>query len=225
MLPLVYALLPDKLETSQTRVLEAIKDVCVQKHLRRPDPATVIMDFEKGMNNAVATVFPDAELRLCLFHLKQSAFRKIQNLGLAVQYRDEEDDTVRMAFWQILGVAFVPVDDVEEAFHQAKENIPDEMKPFPKYFEETYVLGRVKMIGKSHPTIFNLVKEFENEEADVRVMMAELDGGRAIRQPQRQKYRRINERLQNLTTHYAEYKEEGRIVDFTRACGHNFCAD
>ncbi|KAK3916425.1 Cortactin-binding protein 2 [Frankliniella fusca] len=224
------------------------------------------MDFEKGMNNAVATVFPDAKLRLCLFHLKQSAFRKIQNLGLAVQYRDEEDDTVRMAFRQILGVAFVPVDDVEEAFHQAKENIPDEMKPFPKYFEETYVLGRVvrgrrraaarypphlwnqhlaarhneprtnnateawhnrfqKMIGKSHPTIFNLVKEFQNEEADVRVMMAELDGGRAIRQPQRQKYRRINERLQNLTTHYAEYKEEGRIVDFTRACGHNFCAD
>ncbi|KAK3913130.1 PKS-NRPS hybrid synthetase [Frankliniella fusca] len=266
MLPLVYALLPDKLETSYTRVLEAIKDVCVQKHLRRPDPATVIMDFEKGMNNAVATVFPDAELRLCLFHLKQSAFRKIQNLGLAVQYRDEEDDTVRTAFQQILGVAFVPVDDVEEAFHQAKENIPDEMKPFSKYFEETYVLGRVvrgrrraaaryppylwnqhlaarhneprtnnateawhnrfqKMIDKSHPTIFNLVKEFQKEEADVRVMMAELDGGRTIRQPQRQKYRRINERLQNLTNHYAEYKEEGRIVDFTRACGHNFCAD
>ncbi len=81
------------------------------------------------------------------------------------------------------------------------------------------------MIGKSQPTIFNLVKEFQKEEADVRVMMAELDAGKTIRQPQRQKYRHINERLRNLTSHYEEYKAEGRLVDFTRSCGHNFCAD
>ncbi len=140
---MVFALLPDKLERSYKQVLDAIKDVCVQKHIRRPDPTTVIMDFEKGMNNAVQTVFPDAVLRLCLFHLKQSAFRKIQELGLAVAYRDEEDETIRMEFRQILGAAFVPVDDVEGACYQAKEDVPGEMKPFCKYYAETYVLGRV----------------------------------------------------------------------------------
>ncbi|KAK3911699.1 PKS-NRPS hybrid synthetase [Frankliniella fusca] len=266
MLPMAFALLPDKHESTYTRVLEAIKDVCARQHIRRPGPTTAIMDFEKGLNNAVAVAFPDTELRLCLFHLKQAAFRKIQQLGLTVQYRDEDDDSIRMAFRQILGVAFVPVEDVEDAFRHVTEEIPDEMKPFSKYFAETYVLGRVvrgrrrtapryppdlwnqhlsarhneprtnntteawhnrfqKMVGKSHPTVFNLIKEFQKEEGDVRVMMAELDAGKTIRQRRRQEYRRINERLQNLATRYDRYKEEDRVVDFARACGHNICME
>jgi len=46
------------------------------------------------------------------------------------------------------------------------------------------------MVGKSHPTIFNLIKELQKEEADTSVMFAELDVGRTVKQPQRQKYKK-----------------------------------
>jgi len=52
-------------------------------------------------------------------------------------------------------------------------------------------------------------------------MIAELDRGKNIRQPQRKKYIRINERLSRLATRYQEYKDEGRVLEYMEACGHN----
>jgi len=77
------------------------------------------------------------------------------------------------------------------------------------------------MVGKSHPTVFNLVEEFKKEEADTAVMIAEIDRGKKIRQPQRKKYERINKRLETLAAAYAEYKDEGRLLEYVEACGHN----
>jgi len=77
------------------------------------------------------------------------------------------------------------------------------------------------MVGKSHPTIFNLIKEFQKEEADTSVMFAELDVGRTVKQPQRQKYKRINERLQRLAIEYRQYQDERRVLEYVEACGHN----
>jgi len=77
------------------------------------------------------------------------------------------------------------------------------------------------MVGKSHPTIYNLINEFKKEEADTAVMISELDRGKSIRQPQRKQYKKINERLQKLANYYHEYKAEGRILEYLEACGHN----
>jgi hypothetical protein len=101
-----------------------------------------VLDFEKGLINAAMRNFPDATMRLCLFHLRQSAFRKVQDLGLQVAYRDPNDESVRDAFRTMVGVAFVPTDDVAEAFMEARENIPARMTAFVDYFEETYIMGR-----------------------------------------------------------------------------------
>jgi pyruvate/oxaloacetate carboxyltransferase len=77
------------------------------------------------------------------------------------------------------------------------------------------------IIGKSHPSLYSLIKHFQKEEADTAVMIAELDAGKKIRQQQRLKYRRINERIQVLARNYEQYKNEGRRVDYMKACGHN----
>jgi len=77
------------------------------------------------------------------------------------------------------------------------------------------------MVGKSHPTIFNLIREFQKEEADTSAMFAELDAGRKIKQPQRQKYKRINERLHNLALQYRDIKDEGRVLEYLESCGYN----
>ncbi|KAK3910086.1 Protein translocase subunit SecD [Frankliniella fusca] len=68
------------------------------------------------------------------------------------------------------------------------------------------------VVGKRLLTIYKIIEEFKKEEADTRVMLSEIDAGRILKQPQRAKYRRINERLQRLTD---------RLLHFMRLCGHN----
>jgi len=78
------------------------------------------------------------------------------------------------------------------------------------------------MVNKSHPALYAIVMEFQKEEEDTTAMMKDLDGGKKIRQATRKKYQNINFRLQALAdNHYQEYKQEGRLLDYMEACGHN----
>ena len=71
-LPRVFALLPNKQETTYRSLFEAIFNL-------RPNiqPTDCLMDFEKAMNNAFVSIFPNAHLSGCLFHFGQSCWRKI----------------------------------------------------------------------------------------------------------------------------------------------------
>lgn len=140
--PFVYALLPNKEQASYTTVLEVVLDKCKAARIRSPDPNTVVSDFEVGIINAVTTVFPDAELRLCFFHLGQSVYRHVQDAGLQVAYRDPDDRSVKEAVHQILSLAFVPPADVEEVFAELREVVPDTLLNILDYFDDNYVRGR-----------------------------------------------------------------------------------
>lgn len=142
MLPLVYALLPDKREDSYRRAILAVTDSCERLHIRMPDPSLIVSDFEKGIINAAKAEFPDANVRLCLFHLRQAAYRHIQSLGLQTAYRDPEDSSVRDAFRTCVGVAFVPTEDVIDSFMEARAEMPATMNRFADYFEKTYIMPR-----------------------------------------------------------------------------------
>ena len=48
-------------------------------------PAAVLVDFEKGLMNAIEAELPGAALEGCYFHLCQSLWRKIQDVELAGQ--------------------------------------------------------------------------------------------------------------------------------------------
>jgi len=48
-------------------------------------PATLYADFETAIYNAVTTVRPGLEVKVCRFHFGQSWWRKIQPLGLGNQ--------------------------------------------------------------------------------------------------------------------------------------------
>jgi hypothetical protein len=212
-LPLVFALLPDKAERSYIEVLSAVRDCCHDMRIAEPNPTTIISDFEMGIINASKAEFPNAEIRLCLFHLRQSAWRKIQDEGLQIQYRDPDDDSIRNGYKEIVGLAFVPEEDVAGACREVLDNLPPRMLGFGDYFERTYVTGRRArggrraarpryhpghwnqykaarerqartnniteawhnrfqvVVGKSHPSLYSLISEFQKEEADVMVMI------------------------------------------------------
>ncbi|KAF6215967.1 hypothetical protein GE061_000304 [Apolygus lucorum] len=70
-----------------------------------------------------ALVWPQADILGCKFHLSQSWFRKIQNLGLTVKYRDPEDD-VGMWLHMSFGLPFLNPDEAQEGFCQWVIHMP-----------------------------------------------------------------------------------------------------
>lgn len=64
-------------------LLDKIRDVVGARRL----PNTVVTDFESGIFDAITNVMiQNVNTRGCYFHLCQSTFRKIQDLGLKNAY-------------------------------------------------------------------------------------------------------------------------------------------
>ena len=62
--PLAVALLPNKLETTYVDVFETIRDICAENGTEM-DVLYVHCDCEFALLNAIKTVFPNAQIRLC----------------------------------------------------------------------------------------------------------------------------------------------------------------
>ena len=93
--------------------------------------------------NAFSMAFPNCAVRGCYFHLCQSVLRKVGEIGLKQQY--ETGDVVRGCVRCLAALAFVPPDDVIEAFNLLAESMPpgnDLLDDLVTFFKETYVRGR-----------------------------------------------------------------------------------
>ncbi|CAF0799222.1 unnamed protein product [Brachionus calyciflorus] len=83
-------------------------------------------------------IFDGVNLYGCFFHYKQLMWRKITELGLKQPYSDYEQVRLLLKIPQCL--AFIPPDDVVEAFKLIQSKIVDEkIKTFYKYIEDNYV--------------------------------------------------------------------------------------
>nr|CAD2164850.1 unnamed protein product [Meloidogyne enterolobii] len=65
-----------------------------------------VIDFEKAAEIALRTVFPAANIHGCFFHFKQSIWRKIQELGWTVKYKDEEENGFRLHLKMFAALTF-----------------------------------------------------------------------------------------------------------------------
>ena len=61
----------------------------IQESMQENNICKVVADFEKAVWKAVTAVFLDVSVSGCLFHWSQSMWRKTQDLGLAVAYREK----------------------------------------------------------------------------------------------------------------------------------------
>ena len=132
-IPLLYALLPDKKQATYNKLLEILADQC------GTDAGIFIMDFEKAVINAVHSMFPNHDIRLCLFHLTQNVQKHIQET-FKVKYR-ENSEFARAARLVIM-LAFVPLNRLEDAIEaimlHLQSNYPELMSIFT-YFEKYYI--------------------------------------------------------------------------------------
>src|SRR5271155_5537481 len=85
-------------------------------------PRKVLVDFERAAINSFTTAYPNCSVTGCYFHLCQSLCRKVNEVGLKVVYETNCD--VRDFIRCLPALAFVPPEDVIEAFENLTEAAP-----------------------------------------------------------------------------------------------------
>ncbi|KHJ43200.1 hypothetical protein D918_06767 [Trichuris suis] len=121
-LPVLYALLPNKQELTYRRMFEGIKATWPQF-----DPETITLDFEEAAMNAVRATFPAVQVYGCFFHFVRSVKRQIAQQGLLSTYNANADFSV--AARMIASLAFVPTEHLEEGVKELSRVLPRELIP------------------------------------------------------------------------------------------------
>jgi hypothetical protein len=74
----------------------------------------IILDFEIAIHNAVKLVWPTVQISGCRFHLAQSWYKKIQNLGLVTTYRQCDDKGKWLQ--HLFGLPYLTTERISECF-------------------------------------------------------------------------------------------------------------
>ena len=139
LIPIVYALLPDKKESTYCRLLSILKV---------DSPKRVTIDFEVAVRNSIIATHQSAQIQFCFFHMSQSVWRHVQSSGNTHNYNS--DLNFRELIRMLLATAFLPVEDVPTAFELLQGMASEESQPIFNYFEDTYI-GRLTSQGRQKP--------------------------------------------------------------------------
>lgn len=139
-IPVIYALLPYRNRITYEALFTKIKEL-----VGGIDPQSIMLDFELAAVQAIETVFPDATIRLCFFHLCQSLYRFLGTEDLKTKY--DNDIVFAMNCRKLCSLAYVPVDRVQEYFDELSNYLgqsPDveSYDIILNYFSRTYVSFR-----------------------------------------------------------------------------------
>ncbi|XP_049867236.1 uncharacterized protein LOC126367652 [Pectinophora gossypiella] len=141
-LPVLYCFLMDKSEETYMAFFQALKEYAMEFEYIL-NPQYILTDYEMAVINTVKIEFPDAEHKGCLFHLGQNVWRKIQSSGLQSLYGSNSEFALKIR--HIVALAYLPHEEIPEAFRVLKnEVLPKEAESVTLWFENYYVLGKVK---------------------------------------------------------------------------------
>jgi hypothetical protein len=105
-------------------------------------PDFILTDFELASMNALSAEFPGVENKGCNFHLCKSVWRLVQNFGLAGLYGT--DNVFSVMVGHLPALSFLLATDITQAFDALKLIMPIEADRLVKYFENTYIRGRLR---------------------------------------------------------------------------------
>ncbi|KAK3918978.1 Tyrosine--tRNA ligase [Frankliniella fusca] len=149
--PLVMVLMVKKSKDMYIELFELLKHEVSTRLHKRLDPEYVLTDYEEGAIRAILHVFPDVQIAGCLFHLGQSFWRKLQDAGLAVEYREEDNEDMRTSFHSLIAVAFCHLEDVKAVFDELRRDSPAALRPVFKHVDEVYIRGCRRGQGRRTP--------------------------------------------------------------------------
>ncbi|XP_054260664.1 uncharacterized protein LOC128985298 [Macrosteles quadrilineatus] len=149
--PLVFCLLKDKKKQTYIDAMKNVQEECLKRRLQL-QPQWIVVDFEQSIHECIKIILPEAKIVGCRFHLGQSWWRKIQNLGLSSVYKDKDSEEGR---WlrHFFGLSYLKPEDVEEAFCQLVGTQPVKIKltSFADYLCDTYIDCENQLIFLSAP--------------------------------------------------------------------------
>uniref|UniRef100_A0A2S2NEM4 MULE transposase domain-containing protein n=1 Tax=Schizaphis graminum TaxID=13262 RepID=A0A2S2NEM4_SCHGA len=132
-------------------MFQIIMEECAKRNLY-PDPKYLHLDFESAVIEAAKEVIgKHINVRGCFYHLCQSTFRKVQELGLATMYKRDEE--FRKHCGMVDALAFLPLQLVEEGMTYLKNNLPENLMDLLDYFDAYYVSGKYRRIGNEENNI------------------------------------------------------------------------
>jgi len=131
--------------------MKAVVDKCDEMDIIA-DPTTVICDFEKAaINSVTATLGQQMRVQGCFYHLTQNTWRKIQELGLSVSYRNNAE--FKHFCGMLDGLAFLPVSEIAAGLQFLRGCMPtgdglEDVVHLVDYFDTTYVNGSARQINR-----------------------------------------------------------------------------
>lgn len=137
--PLVFFLLPDKKTDSYEHVFKYILQVCNNFNLTF-NPTIIRADFELAIHTAIRRVLPSVKIAGCRFHLGQSWWKKIQELGLTSEYKRSSE--IGQYLRSFFGLSFLRPDEVLECFTDdlmAIQPDDDKVRIFTDYVFDNYI--------------------------------------------------------------------------------------
>lgn len=126
-----------------------LTDICSSRNLQL-QPSVIHVDFEFPMLTVLKEVFPTVIIKCCRFHLVQAWWRKIQNLGLSNEYKDNNSDIGQWLKFSY-GLHFIDPADVEDCFvDELMAGAPqdDRCTRFADYLADNYITA-----GSTYPPV------------------------------------------------------------------------
>ena len=112
--PCVFCLSPDKKKTTNEKMLEMLLETTRELQIELC-PEEMFVYLEVSFYAALSSTWPSCKIRLCHFHLSQSWFRKIQELGLTAEYKNN-DSEIGQWLKSFFAIPLLPTKDIEECF-------------------------------------------------------------------------------------------------------------
>ena len=239
-IPLVYALLTDKTSATYYKFFNRVREAMAGLRLVF-NPSKIMSDFESGLIETVKLVFPSVNHLGCHFHFAQSIWRKVQDLGLVVDYK--ENAVIRAFIQRCIALAFIPLAEVEDMFMDMEISLTatdnDRLRRFISYFRSTWLNGifAVSMWNKYgndhyhrtnnameswhaelkkcltvHPNIFVFIHGLKICQASTKVAISKAEAGASP--PKRKlKYVKLEEKIQKaFDKHVSGEIDSGRLL-------------
>lgn len=155
-IPLVSVLMAGKTVGQYRQVLQSLKTKVRQTTGSSLKPKRIICDFEIAIISAIETELPRARICGCVFHFRQSLYRKLKELGLSQAYR--QDQGFKAAIAKFMSMGFLPLQLVRNNFtmFSTSRSIVRLSRQYPAlnqfitYLDNTYIRGRFK------PAVWNV---------------------------------------------------------------------
>lgn len=112
-LPMVYALMTSKSKESYEQLFQGLIEFG-EENDQILLPPVIISDFEQVAINTAQVELSDSMHKCCFFYLCQNFWRKIQALGLAIEYGESENFSIMLC--HITALAFLLPTEIPNAF-------------------------------------------------------------------------------------------------------------